>query len=214
MPAAAGAWVAPEKGQGIWTEFVGERDEITYFETSIYYERPATESVSIVVAPWVTSDTRATELDYARWEVTLAAKTAVLRRPGMVMAVQGGAVWQSDPPNGCAETAAELRWLGGVTFGHADQGFLNLEAAERASEGDCGGERLDLTMGYRPDERWLGMAQVFVDEPRLGDGAVKAQISVVRFWRGGRGLQLGLRARVDGEAAEPALVLGFWAGGS
>lgn len=54
------------------------------------------------------------------------------------------------------------------------------------------------------------MAQVFVDEPRLGDTSVKAQISLVRFGDDGRGLQIGFRARIDGETPEPALVLGFW----
>lgn len=120
-------------------------------------------------------------------------------------------VWNSDPLAECAEAQAEVRWLGGRAIGQ--RSFANIEAAERAGDEGCGGERLDLTLGHRFEENWLGMAQVFVDAPRLGESSVKAQISLVHFGDTGRGLQVGLRARVDGESLEPALVLGFWGSG-
>ena len=74
---------------------------------------------------------------------------------------------------------------------------MNLEAATRALEGGCESERLDLTAGYRPNEDWLIMGQVFLDAPREGEDAVKAQFTVVRFGDEGRGLQFGLRTRLD-----------------
>ncbi|MGE0597031.1 MAG: hypothetical protein AB7P07_11725 [Hyphomonadaceae bacterium] len=208
-PAQAGAWIAPEGGQLIWTETAGERDEALYMESSIYLERPIHERVALVAAPWVTSDDFTAGWDGLRWETTLGAKAAVLRRPGQVMAVQGAAVWHSDPFGTCEETGIELRWLGGAAFGDG-RGFLNLEAAQRSFEGGCRTGRYDLTLGYRPDEGWLGMAQFFFDDPELGESALKAQLTLVRFGASGRGVQVGLRGRVDGEAVEPALVLGFW----
>ena len=197
----------------IWTEAAGARDDVFFTESSIYYERPVAERVSIVAAPWVTTDANSQELDDLRWEVTLAGKAGVLRTERTVMAVQAGVVWRSDPDSRCPEPAAELRWLGGATFGRAGRGFANLEVAGRASEAACTSARADLTLGYRPRENWLALGQVFTDEAELGDTAVKAQISLVRFGQNGRGIQLGLRARIDGESAEPALVLGFWRGG-
>ncbi len=82
--------------------------------------------------------------------------------------------------------------------------------ATRALEGGCGGERLDLTAGYRPNERWLAMGQVFMDAPRDGDESVKAQLTLVRFLDSGRGIQIGVRARIDDGAHEPAIVLALW----
>lgn len=212
-PAFAGAWIAPEGGQSIWTEAAGERGEAVYSESSIYLEAPVGDDWALVAAPWVTSDDFRGGLDALRWEVTLGAKTAVVRAPGRVMAVQGAALWQSDPSGTCAETGAELRWLGGAAFGPESRGFLNLEAAARSFDGGCGGGRYDVTLGYRPTEGWLGMAQLFLDDPSGGDQALKAQISFVRFGDQRRGIQLGLRGRVDGDAVEPALILGFWGAG-
>ena len=48
---------------------------------------------------------------------------------------------------------------------------------------------------------------------RTGEGYeenVKVQVSLVRLGEAGAGLQLGVRARLDGEDAEPALIVGFW----
>ena len=99
------------------------------------------------------------------------------------------------------------RILGGASRGRA---FVNVEAAERGLSGGCGGERIDLTAGYRPGENWLGMAQLFWDGPREGEHTLRAQLTLVRFGNSGRGIQVGVRARIDGGEAEPALVLGLW----
>jgi hypothetical protein len=205
-PANAGAWIAPEKGQEIWTNVAGERDELYFFESSAYLEAPLGERTSFIAAPWYEQnyDTQ----DGWRAEAVVGLKRAIFRSEDTVMALQVGALWLSHPNAECSEGGAELRWLGGHSF---DNGaFLNLEAATRALSGGCAGERLDLTGGTRFGDHWLALGQVFLDAPQDGEDTVKAQVSLVRFGENGRGIQLGLRARVDGGAPEPALVLGFW----
>jgi hypothetical protein len=81
----------------------------------------------------------------------------------------------SHPNEGCSEGGAELRWLGGRSFGQTS--FVNVEAATRALEGGCEGQRLDLTAGYRPGENWLAMGQIFLDAPQDGEETVKAQLT-------------------------------------
>jgi hypothetical protein len=208
----AGAWIAPEGGQNISTQFTGLRDEAVYSETALYWEAPVSDNLSFVAAPWAGMDPAVRTFDDLRWEVTLGGKLATRRGARAVTALQAGVVWNSDPVGDCAEGQLELRWLGGRSIGQ--RSFANLEAAERAGEGGCGGERLDVTLGHRFDDAWLGLGQVFVDEPRLGGSSVKLQMSLVRFSTAGEGLQLGIRTRVDGEDLEPALILGFWGGPS
>lgn len=148
-PAYAGAWIAPKGGQTISTEIAGARDEVFYSESSIYVEAPASDDLSVVVAPWVTQESQQSGLESLRWEITLAGKWATHRGARSGTAFQGGLVWNSDPLADCAEAQAELRWLGGRTLGRRGLGFANLEIAERAGDGGCGGERLDATLGYR-----------------------------------------------------------------
>ena len=124
--------------------------------------------------------------------------------------MQAGAVWRSDPSGECSETGAEARWLGGAAFGPEQRGFVNVEAAARSFDGGCQGGLYELSLGYRPNDEWMGMAQVFVDDSNGDDETVRAQLTLVRFGEDGRGLQVGVRARLDGDDAEPALVLGFW----
>jgi hypothetical protein len=206
-PPAAGAWIAPEGGQEIVTSAVGERDELTFYESSAYWEVPFAANVALVASPWV--EQNYDTIDGWRGEAVLGLKRAVFRRGETVMAVQAGALWVSHPPLGCSEGGAELRWLGGRAF---DDGaaFLNLEAAGRALEGGCEGGRVDLTVGYRANDRWMGMAQLFFDAPGEAQETLKAQLTLVRFGDEGAGVQLGLRGRIDGGAEEAALVLGFW----
>jgi hypothetical protein len=87
-----------------------------------------------------------------------------------------------------------------------------VEAAGRALEGGCEGERLDITAGYHAGRNWLALGQIFFDAPQDGEESIKAELTFVRFTRRGRGFQIGVRARLDGEDAEPALVLGLWRG--
>jgi hypothetical protein len=146
--------------------------------------------------------------DLWRADATLGGKQTLFRDEDTAMAVQAGALWISHPGQGCGEGGAELRWLGGQAF--EDGAFLNIEAAARVLDGGCAGQRIDITAGRRFAGNWLALGQVFFDAPHEGEDSVKAQISLVRFGENGRGRQLGLRARIDGEAPEPAIVLGFW----
>lgn len=184
----------------------GEREGVSFFETSGYIEAPIGTSASVVIAPWVEQsyDT----VDGWRAEATIGAKRALFRDEANVVAVQAGAVWASHPQDGCGEAGGELRALAGRGFGRT--GFANVEVATRAFEGGCAGERLDLTIGYRPGANWLAMGQVFVDASREEDPIVRAQLTMVHFRPSGRGIQVGLRGRLDGEAEELGLVVGWW----
>lgn len=206
-PASAGAWIAPEGGQEIWSNVAGQRDELNFYETSAYWEAPLGADTSFVAAPWV--EQNYDTLDGWRAEAVVGLKRAVFRSERSVLAVEAGALWISHPENeACSEGGGELRVLGGRSFG--ESGFLNLEVATRTLSGGCADERMDLTAGYRPAENWLAMGQLFFDAPRGGEETVKAQFTLVRFGESGRGLQFGVRARVDGGELEPALVIGLW----
>jgi hypothetical protein len=147
-------------------------------------------------------------VDGWRGEAVVGVKRGWTNEHGGALALQAGAFWDSHPADGCSEGGAEARVLVGRRLG--DHGFVNAEAAERRLRGGCSGERLDLTLGYHAGERWLGLAQLFVDAPSRGDDSVKAQLTLVRFGDSGRAIQFGVRARLDGDDAEPALVLGLW----
>lgn len=205
-PAVAGAWIAPVDGQEIWTTHVGQRDELLFYEGATYWETPADDDTSAVFSTWVENNYE-TE-DGWRAEAVVGAKQTLFRDEEIVVAVQAGALWSSHPSRGCGEGGVEARFLGGSSYGEA--GFLNVEIAARALEGGCGGERIDVTAGSRFAGNWLAIGQVFVDSPHEGEETVKAQISLVRFGDEGRGIQVGVRARVDDGVQEPALVIGFW----
>jgi hypothetical protein len=205
-PASAGAWIAPENGQEIWTNVAGTRDDLYFFESSAYWEAPFGERTSFVAAPWI--EQNYDTLDGWRAEAAAGVKHTLFRDEDTVMAVQASALWISHPSSECSEGGGELRWLGGRSFENG--AFLNVEAATRALSGGCGGERVDVTGGVRFARQWLGLGQVFLDAPQDGEESVKLQLSLVRFGENGRGIQLGVRARLDGGTEEPALVLGFW----
>lgn len=54
------------------------------------------------------------------------------------------------------------------------------------------------------------MGQVFMDAREVGGSSIKAQFTMVRFRGEDRGIQIGVRARIDDGIAEPAIVLGIW----
>jgi len=206
--AEAGAWIAPEGGQAIQTEVIAERDGGAVLESQLYLEAPVGERVSLVGRPWLENGATVGEEGW-RAEVEGGVKAALLRTSNAAVAVQASAVWRSDPDFGCGEGAGEVRALGGVSFADG-RGFANAETAARLHDGGCPAGRVDLTLGYRPAPRWLGMAETFVFAPEGREAAVKAQFSLVRFSEGGAGFQLGVRVRLDGDEPEPALVLAFW----
>lgn len=207
-PAQAGAWLAPEDGQEIWTNVTGLREGgVNFLETSAYYEFPVNERWAVVATPMLE---QAYDVGNNGWraEGTLALKAQVAHSDRAAMALQGGLAWNSWPGSGCGQMGMELRWLGGHSFGRT--GFVNVEAAGRAFEGGCAGQRLELAAGYRPRRPWLAIGQVFMDARETGDSTIKAQFTMVRFRSGDRGIQMGVRARIDEGLAEPAIVLGIW----
>ncbi len=204
-PAAAGAWIAPSGGQEISTNAVGERNETIVYESATYWEVPNDDKSSIILAPWFEANDDT--LEGWRGEATLAYKRVVHRDERNIVALQAGALWISHP-TGCGEGGAEARVLAGRSIG--ETGFVNVEAAGRVLSGGCEGGRLDITAGYRPLQNWLTLGQVFLDAPVDGDDTVRGQLSVVRFGKDGRGVQVGVRARIDGGAPEPTLVIALW----
>lgn len=191
------------------SDIVGQREDgAVYYEAAGYYEHPLNRGTSLVFAPWSAYDPET--IEGWRGEATLSAKRVMFRHDGTVVALQGGALWISNPNEGCSEGGAEARILAGRPVGA--RAFVNVEAAARVLEGGCESQRLDLTAGYHAGRNWLALGQVFLDAPQDGEESVKAQLTLVRFTRNGRGFQLGVRARIDGDDAEPALVLGLWRG--
>lgn len=206
--AEAGAWLAPPEGQNITTASAGSRGGVAVFESSGYWEGPIADDVTIVAAPW--SET-APDLESGwRGEMVFGVKRAIFRDDRRVMALQTSLYWRSDPPGDCGEGGIETRWLGGRSVG--DTGFVNLELAGRVLDEGCPAARVNFSFGYRPQPNWLAMGEIFYDAPREGDESLKLQVSVVRFDENGRGIQVGLRTRLDG-GGEAALVLGWWGRG-
>ncbi len=206
-PAAAGAWIAPEGGQHLTTTAAGQReDETPYYEGATY--SPVATDTSVVFAPWFESNHLVS--DGWRGEAVFGFKHAFYRTGESVMALQAGALWVSNPDEGCSEGGAELRFLAGRSFA-GGRAFANVETGVRALSGGCEGGRVEVSAGYRPRENWLAAGQVFMDAPVEGDDSLKVQVSEVRFGRSGMGIQLGVRARTDGGEPEPAVVLGLWA---
>lgn len=203
--AEASAWLAPEEGQEIITNSAGKREGVTVFESSAYWEAPLGENVTGVIAPWTES---AADLESGwRGEAVVGVKRAIFRDDHSVMAIQTGAFWRSDPPGDCGEGGMEVRWLGGRSYGRT--GFVNIEAAARVLDEGCPAGRFSIAAGYKPHDAWLAMGEVFYETPREGSESLKLQISLVRFGEDGRGLQVGLRTRLDG-GQETSLVLGLW----
>lgn len=188
---------------------VGQRaDGVTYSETADYWEAPIDARTSLVFTPWIES---ANDIDRGqRGEAVVGIKRLIFRDGGTALAMQAGAFWKSEPGEGCSEGGVELRFLGGTSSASGDR-FINVELAGQALEGGCGGEKLDVTFGYHPTPHWMGLAQIFADSPQDGDESVKTQLTLVHFGdKPGHGVQIGVRARLDGGDAEPAVVMAFW----
>jgi hypothetical protein len=199
-------------GQQIFTTTYGKREGLTYYETSGYIEQPITHNDSVVVAPWLIQDF-IDDKDGWRAEATIGAKHIIRHTEHTVAAVQASALWVSAPPEHCQEGGAEIRGLAGVNLPHNT--FVDAEVSERALSGGCTDQRAEVTAGVNAGRRWMGLGQVFVDGPQYGEETVKAQLSLVYFFddRHRRGLQIGVRDRIDGGEDELALVVGFWTQG-
>jgi hypothetical protein len=201
--------MAAEGGQEIITSVYGERDELSFYETSGYWEVPLSGATSIVAAPWVEQNYD-TEEGW-RGEGVVGVKRAIFADETFAAAVSGSAFWSSHPGPECGEGGGELRIMAGASRREAARAFVNFEVAAHMLDGGCAGQDADLTVGFRPTERWLVMGQVFAQTEDHREDLVRAQVTFVRFGEDRtRGVQIGVRARLDGEDAEPAVVLGLW----
>lgn len=145
----------------------------------------------------------------ARSEAHGGVKWAFARGARGAASVQVSGAWRQETFGTCGQSGYEARALGGVAFGPNWRGFVNVEAAQRGFSGGCPHTRLEATFGWRPQAQWLTQGQLFYDSGIHKTDALKGQISAVRFLRAG-GVQISLRARLDGAAGEPALVIGWW----
>lgn len=206
--AHAGAWL--NKDQMIATVVAGA-EQGAPVEGDVYYERRISDRLGAVARGYVVS-----QPDYAAsfgqnaGQASLAAKWSLYEGAAGAAALELGANYSSEADPACSGWGGQLRALTGKGFGAA---FVSVEAAYLAQRPDCIHGKLDLAAGWRQDDRWLTMGQVFLDR-RYGEGHVaKAQLSIVRLFNARTGLQLGLRSRIDkGGAGESALLLGLWRG--
>ena len=192
--------------QTISTVTGGEGDDGHIYEASVYSEEPIGSDYALIGSQWIESAPLYGGRGY-RAETTVFLKRKLDDEGRFVSALQGGIVWRSDLID-CTRYGAELRYLAGMNL--ANGAFINAELAVRSFDGDCTAARIDLTAGYRPEDNWLALGQIFSDAPRGGEDSLKLQISAVRFAAEGWGVQFGLRAPVDGDEGPLMLVLGVW----
>ena len=175
------------------------------FEEDVFTEHRFSPRVSGVLHTFA----RQTATGDAEEEAEASLKRRMVGGDRWTVAMQAGGLWAGATAGTCPRAGAELRALAGATS-KTGRRFVNLEAAYRYRAG-CARARYELTTGYRPDEKWLWLAQTFVDDDLTFDREIKIQASAVRFDRKRRGLQLSVRARIsDAGVNEPALVLGYW----
>lgn len=207
--AEAGPWVAPDGDRTIAGAAYTETDEASIIETELFIEAPLGGRVSVVANHW--SETASTfDGTETRSESVVSGKYRVLSGDRSVVSLQSGVVWDSAASGGCGEWGGEGRVLAGAAT-KGGRYFASVEAGARIQGEDCVHARYELTLGAKPHRRVLGLAQVFVDDDLAYGETLKAQASLVVFERSGRGLQLGVRVRFDGnDVIEPTIVLSYW----
>ena len=203
--AHAGAWVTAGEDRTISTVGYARDGDVATVESDVFTEKAMGNRFALVGHTFFAQDTLGQAVD----EADIDAKVLGYRGRRLVAAAQLGVTWRSQPEPGCTETGVEARALAGISS-RTGKSFLNGETAIRYA-GGCPHVRYELTAGWRPRERWLGLGQIFVDDDLAYGASIKAQAGLVRFSRKGRGLQISLRARIDeGSVIEPTIILGYW----
>jgi hypothetical protein len=213
----ASAWPAPYEGVEIISVAQGEQAGSAVSEADQYSEQPLAGRYDLILQShgqtydiYSEPDSSGVSQSSQGWsaEAQVAVKANLLQTAHTAIAAQAGFNWQSSLDEVCDEIGAEVRLLGGVSSGKI---FAGAEAAYRLRSGGCRAGKLDLTLGWKPTERWMGLAQTFVDDDAARQSVIKLQFSLIRYTDEGAGLQLGLRVRAD-EAGddERALVVGWW----
>lgn len=201
----AAAWV-PDRPELINTSESGVRGRFYNTAYNLYVDVPVHQRVSVVgtgryeITPARPSSVR----DVG--EALLALKVGAKLAARTVGAIQIGPTWRNDLDPDCSGFGGEARALVGHSRGRA---FVDVQAGVRFQSSECVRAFYQATLGYRPARRWLGLAQVFVDDDLLQGSNTNVQASLVRTNAKGVGLQLGARFGF-GAAAERTLVLGYW----
>jgi hypothetical protein len=216
--AHASAWRAPRESLAVISSISGERADTNKFtEMDVYYEDQLTARFDGVVnvhfqmdEKYVPTSLPGAETLYAEpsGEALIAGKMTLREWPNSILSAQAGLLGLTGLKDGCGEAGAEARVLAGT----AKRGFFaDAQGAVRIRSGGCPTGKLDITAGWEPNGRWMGLAQTFIDVDPRYDPVVKLQLSLVRFSDEGKGLQMGIRVRAD-EAGrdERALVVGWW----
>jgi hypothetical protein len=215
--AHAAAWRAPPEGLSVVSSISGQRADTNFSEMDVYWEDGLTKRFDGVLNVHIQLDEKyepptapGVQTPYIEpsGEVVVGGKMTLRDRPGSVISAQVGLLGVYGPKDGCGEAGVETRVLAGA----AKRGFFaDAQGAARVRTGGCPTGKFDITMGWEPNNRWMGLAQTFVDVDPRYDPVVKLQLSLVRFSKKGKGLQMGVRVRAD-EAGrdERALVVGWW----
>lgn len=215
--AHAAAWRAPEEGLSVVSSISGQRDDGAFSEFDVYWEDGLTTRFDGVLNVHLQLDEKydaptgpgvQTPRIEPSGELLAGAKMVIRERPGSVISAQAGLLGIAGLKDECGDVGAEARVLAGVARGGF---FADTQGAYRVRSGGCPSAKLDITAGWEPNERWMGLAQTFVDVDPRYDPVVKLQLSLVRFSENGKGWQIGVRVRAD-EAGqdERALVVGRW----
>lgn len=207
--AEASAWIAPQGDRSIVGAAYTETDEVSIIETDLHIEAPVGRRVSVVANHWAET-VAGFEGSDTRVQSDLLVKYRLLRGERSVLSVQGGGVWDSRASGDCGEYGGDLRLLGGASTrrGHF---FANAEGGVRVQGVDCVHAKYDLTLGWKPLNRAIFLAEIFADDDLSYGQSIKAQLSGVVFARDGRGLQLGARVRVDvDDVIEPTIIVRYW----
>ncbi len=196
----------PDQPEVINTTENGVRGRFYNTAYNLYTDTPITPHVSVVASGRyeITPQRPSSVRDVG--EALLALKLGRRLSARSVAAVQIGPNWRNDLDPDCSGLGGEARALLGVSRGPA---FLDVQAGARFQSTDCVRALYQATLGYRPTPRWLGLAQVFVDDDLLQGSNTNAQLSLVRSNAKGVGLQLGARFGF-GDAPERTLVVGYW----
>ncbi|MBU6373794.1 MAG: hypothetical protein KJS97_13790 [Alphaproteobacteria bacterium] len=174
----------------------------------------AGDRASVIVETWSRDAS-----DERRLRGGVGLKLSLHRGPHWAVAVQGGGLFVDgaekgvpDPDSGgprCVGAGGEGRVMVGRAPRAAGRGpFVTVELASRA-QGGCASALVDATIGYEIEHKWILLAQAFQDRGLHGSETLNVQVSAVRLRRM-RGLQIGLRARLDGAEPEPAVIIGLW----
>ncbi|MDX2234886.1 MAG: hypothetical protein NW200_10355 [Hyphomonadaceae bacterium] len=205
--AQAGAWITADEGRSITTAGYRQDGDVRGYETDVYVEEPLGDRFAVVGRAYYATDNLGSETN----EADAGLKARLWRDGRTALAAQIGPTWRSAPPPGCAQNGGESRALAGRS-GRGGRSFVNLEVAYRYNPG-CSHVRYEATYGHRTGSRWLWLAQVFADDDLRFGETIKAQATMVRFSKAGRGLQLSARIQLDGaEVIEPTLIVGYWSG--